>query len=205
MIFMQTRSLRTAAIAVCVAAWLTGASAGVHTLMLYAYTPAPTAPVVVAQWPASLAAQAPARRPLLVMFIHPQCACSRASLSELAVIATQIHQAAEIRVYVARPTGTPDGWEQTDLLRDAARIPGATVVVDRDGAISRSLDATVSGETLLFTADGRRVFHGGLTPARGHEGNSDGRRAVLSLIANSTSAPVETPVFGCFLRASVAD
>ena len=151
-------------------AWFFVLGLGFHKLMVFSSTPA----IVTAgpeRWPLSLAASAPRAKPLLVMFVHPQCACSRASISELANVLAEAHGRLDARVYILRIPGAEQGWEETDLLRSARRIPGVEVITDVGGVAARHLSATVSGEASLYAPDGRRVFHGGLTAARGHEGD----------------------------------
>ena len=102
-------------------------------------------------------------------------------------------------VLVLRPGGMPDGWERTGLWDSAAAIPGASVVTDPDGAESRRFGAATSGQTLLFAADGRLQFAGGITESRGHAGDNAGRSAIVSLILNGgpVAQTIQTPVYGC--------
>ena len=53
-----------------------------------------------------------------------------------------------------------------------------------------------SGHALLFDRDGHLLFSGGITPARGHEGDNFGASAIAARLAGRP-APAETPVFGC--------
>ena len=52
-------------------------------------------------------------------------------------------------------------------------------------------------------ADGRLVFSGGITVARGHSGDNAGRSALAALLTDGTAATTKTAVFGCFLRDAV--
>jgi hypothetical protein len=59
---------------------------------------------------------------------------------------------------------------------------------------------------VLYGTDGRLLFRGGITGARGHEGDSAGRDAVVALISGGvSSAAVSTPVFGCQILQRPAD
>ena len=53
-----------------------------------------------------------------------------------------------------------------------------------------------SGHALLFDRDGRLLFRGGITPARGHEGDNFGASAIAARLAGRP-ARAEAPVFGC--------
>ena len=59
----------------------------------------------------------------------------------------------------------------------AAEIPGVEVVSDEDDAQSAAFGAAVSGQTLLYDREGRLIFSGGITAARGHAGDNAGRSA----------------------------
>ena len=68
-----------------VAVWLGAVGFGMTVLWRYSATPgdAATPPV---NWPRSLPVQPQKGRAMLVMFAHPQCPCSKASVEELAII-----------------------------------------------------------------------------------------------------------------------
>jgi hypothetical protein len=196
----DARRLRIA-LMMAASVWSLAVGYGLHSLLAYSYTPANTRPAVN-EWPPALRESGPRSRPLLVMFVHPHCACSNASVSELAVLMAAVRGRVDARVYGVRVAGADAGWTDTELLHAAERIPGVTVSVDAEGAIARELGASVSGETLLYAADGRRAFRGGLTAARAHEGDNPGRHAVLELLAHPDLPARETPVFGCYLHGS---
>jgi hypothetical protein len=106
------------------------------------------------------------------------------------------------------PEGVPGGWERTDLWKTAAAIPSVRVVRDAGGAEAVRFGALTSGECVLFAADGRRLFHGGITAARGHEGDNAGQDRLMDLLRAGTAAvempsvsgAASTPVYGCPLR-----
>lgn len=109
------------------------------------------------------------------------------------------------RVHVYRPSDSEPGWEQTDIWRSAAAIPGVTVIADIDGRMAARHGARVSGETRLFGATGALAFSGGITAARGHQGDNDGRRAILGAITGVARAARATPVFGCYIHPSAPE
>jgi hypothetical protein len=101
-----------------------------------------------------------------------------------------------------RPKNFLDHWEQTDLWHYAMAIPGVRVFRDDGGAEAQLIGATTSGEALLYDTNGRLLFHGGITNARGHTGRSLGAEAIRALLINGTALVTETPVFGCPLFGS---
>ena len=73
------------------------------------------------------------------------------------------------------------------------------VVFDPDGVEARRFGAETSGHTLLFGADGRLLFSGGITASRGHAGDNAGESAIVALVNNQTPTRTQTLVFGCSL------
>jgi hypothetical protein len=72
--------------------------------------------------------------------------------------------------------------------------------LDRDGDITEKFGAVTSGQVILFDGAGQRLFAGGITSARGHAGENQGRQMVLALAKGELCAPGATPVFGCALH-----
>jgi hypothetical protein len=193
-------------VAILAAGWSTVVAAGAWVAMSYELTPAaqsnPTR-----RWPDATGFVLDPSRPTLVLFLHPKCPCSRATLAELErLLSPRMNQVA-VRIALVRPAGMEEGWERTDLWTKAERIHGAKIVCDPCGVESRRFGARTSGEVMLFTPDGRLVYDGGITGLRGHEGDNPGRAAVASLIDAGGSEFRQAPVFGCGLsdQCSMAD
>lgn len=87
-----------------------------------------------------------------------------------------------------------------ELWNMASRIPDVVLREDESGALARSFGVETSGHALLYASDGHLVFEGGITSARGHEGDSAGKSAILSAVLGGAPAGASTPVFGCSLR-----
>lgn len=149
------------------------------------------------QWPADSTIQPALDHATLVVLAHPHCPCTRATIGELAAI--MAHSQGRLTAYVLflKPAGFADDWEKTDLWRSAAGIPGVTAVIDDQGAEANRFHAATSGQTLLYDAEGRLLFSGGITGSRGHAGDNAGESAVVSLANSGTAALTETSVFGC--------
>jgi hypothetical protein len=107
-------------------------------------------------------------------------------------------------VLFLKPEGSTDDWEKTDLWQNAASIPGVNAVVD-DGVEARRFQAETSGQIVLYDADGRLLFSGGITGSRGHSGDNAGRSAIVSLLNTGEAERAETPVFGCRLLGAHAE
>jgi hypothetical protein len=153
-------------------------------------------------WPEKSPIHPRADRWTLVLFAHPQCPCTRASLSELARITARFPERMNSHVVFLKPEDSISEWEHTDLWNQAARIPGVQIWTDEAGRLADAFGAKCSGETLLYDTHCRLRFHGGITGSRGHEGSNAGQAAVISLVANRTVEVRDTSVFGCPLFSS---
>ena len=149
------------------------------------------------QWPADIGFARSFSRPTLVMIAHPRCACTRASIGELERLLAQSGDQADVHVLFVRPSQTPEGWERSDTFERASQIPHVHVHTDNGGTMAHAFGAHVSGETLLYGADGALAYHGGITGARGHQGDNAGRDRVLALLQGRTPDSIQSPTFGC--------
>jgi len=175
---------------------------GTGLAMLWAYAETPGAPAAAhATWPAGATFTRDARGPTLVLFLHPQCPCSRATIAELARLLAGAKDSVTTYALFYRPADAAAGWERTDLWDAAAAIPGVRVMSDERGAQARVFGALVSGETMLYGDTGSLLFSGGITGARGHEGDNPSRTALTSMLAGHRTDTIRTPVFGCYLHA----
>jgi hypothetical protein len=151
-------------------------------------------------------------RPTLLLFAHPRCPCTRASIAELARLIPLGRGVLDAGVFFVRPEGLPGDVMRGPLWRDAAAIPGVRVAQDAGGAVARGFGARTSGQVLLYDGEGRLRFSGGITPARGEAGDSAGRAAILALLPPGANGPAdraarraESPVFGCSLLGAGRD
>jgi hypothetical protein len=175
--------------------WGLGIAVGSYALWSHAGTPGRQingAPI----WPTESALLREVNRKTLVVFAHPHCPCTRATLRELERLAAQTNGMLDLRVVFVQPPGTREDWALTELWQFARAIPGTTVSVDVDGVETRRFGARTSGEAILYDPEGKLVFQGGITPARGHEGDSVGRTAIVNWVTNHP-AEARAPVFGC--------
>ncbi|HEY1603940.1 MAG TPA: hypothetical protein VGG64_30345 [Pirellulales bacterium] len=182
--------------AAVVALWALACVAGLMALGQYENTPGRSAEVTN-QWPAGTEIVRNSAGPTLVMFAHPRCPCTRASIAELERVVAQSGGTIHPQVVFFTPSGMSQGWEQTDLWQSAAAIPGVEVSNDLDGSEAKRFHATTSGHTVLYDADGTLLFTGGITSARGHQGDNAGRSAVVSLLRSGTAECRDAPVYGC--------
>ena len=152
-----------------------------------------------AAWPSESTLSRPADRARLLLFAHPHCACTRASLAELARLLARYGQTVETTVVFPRPAGAGADWDGSDLWPRAAAIPGVVAVLDEGGVEAARFGIRTSGATVLYDRRGRLQFSGGITPARGHEGDGPGLRRLRSWLTTGRADGKEAPVFGCAL------
>ena len=180
--------------------WIGAIGGGLGALTWYDNSAAVPQPLV-AEWPDGSTIQRSEHGLTLVMFAHPHCPCTRASLGELEKIVAHCQPTVTPWVVFFKPDGAEDDWEQTDLWRSASAIPGAHVICDPGGEEARRFHVTTSGQSLLFGARGELLFSGGITFARGHAGDNAGRTAIESYTAGNSPGYRQTPVFGCSIIA----
>jgi hypothetical protein len=196
------RLKRQALIVGAVALWLPAVAYGINVMWSYAATPGhPAEPPRF--WPATAIKRGAAHATLLV-FAHPQCECTRATLGELAILMAQANGRLDTDVFFYLPRGKDSTWARTDLWRTASAIPGVHAFEDPDAVMAKQFGVFTSGQTLLYSSDGLLLFKGGITAFRGHSGDNAGRSAVTALIRGTVPSmndpPLVTRVFGCSLR-----
>ena len=171
--------------------------AGLALLWKYANTPGFSGQAPP-NWPTATGLKLSPADDTLVMFVHPQCPCSQASVGELEKIVARAPNATYY-VVVYKPSGTSAAWEHTSLIESTAKVPDVQIVIDRDGGELRRFHAGTSGATYLYDSSGKLLFSGGITGSRGHAGDNDGATAIVDLLTTGHAAIDHTPVFGCSL------
>src|ERR1051325_8825510 len=113
--------------------WLAVCSAGLWALWGYQYTPGQPA----LRFPRRLfgnVIKPSAGAGTLLLFVHPRCPCTRASIDSLALIMTQSRGKIAAYALFFKPVSFAEKWERSDLWEEAAAIPGVTVLKDEGGA-----------------------------------------------------------------------
>jgi hypothetical protein len=180
--------------------WLAGVAAGFHQLWLYSGTPGAAAAPSSIDWPPESRIERSRVAPTLVMFLHPHCPCSFASMNELDRILTDLGGTLAAHAIVVRPRGVPEGWERGRIFDRARELKGVSVEIDEGGVEAHRFGAETSGYVLLYDSSGRLVFRGGITAARGHEGENVGSERIVSLARTGHADKGEAAVFGCGLK-----
>jgi hypothetical protein len=174
---------------------------GLRTLVSYESTPGKVGRVPES-WPADSKIALGTDTDTLIMLAHPFCPCTRASIGELAQIIARAPGKLRSYVLFLKPENSGPDWDDTELRKAAAAIPGVTVVSDLDGSEARRFGAETSGYTLLFDPKGHRLFRGGITASRGHAGGNSGESAIVALVNGHPAAQDSSFVFGCALNST---
>lgn len=178
--------------------WLGGLGCGMAWINHYSEIPGP-AGVPPERWPAESKISRATGQPSLILFAHPQCPCTTATMGELELLMARAQGHLSAQVWFLKPENTPDNWTNTGLWHTAALIPGVSVHVDPAGREARRFHAATSGQVLLYGTDGHLLFQGGITESRGHAGDNAGRSAITDLALGQRTMVLQTPVFGCSL------
>ena len=185
---------------VLLAGWILAIGLGIHVLLSYKGKPGNSGRPP-AQWLENELVARSSMQPVLIMFAHPRCPCTEASLGELERLVGTAKTRFDATVLFYEPKGGSKGWSSTALIKQARSIPGIKVVFDEDANLARRFGVETSGHTLLYSTDGRLLYSGGLTGSRGHLGDNEGYAAVLTILTDHSSSQVQknAPVFGCEL------
>lgn len=178
--------------------WAVAILAGSAVLWRHASSPG-KAGDTPAGWPAQTLIERAPGRATLVMFAHPQCPCTRASIGELALLMARCGRDLDAHVVFFKPDDASEEWTQTSSFKEAIEIPGVTVHLDKSGNEAGLFGAATSGQTDVYDTAGRLVFSGGITAARGHAGDNAGRSAIAGWASHGRASRTSTPVFGCAL------
>lgn len=177
-------------------AWILACITGLAIFWIYETTPGQEGGNPES-WPSTSALTRASDRPTLVMFLHPKCPCSRASVEEVSRLLATEPDAFALRFVFFQPDATEDSWVQTGLWETVRQFPHAKVVIDKDAREAKRFGAVTSGDTYLFDPSGELRFHGGLTPGRGHVGENAGLEALRQLARSQTPSLTRFAVFGC--------
>jgi len=178
--------------------WLPAAAAGLYAMAIYETTAGDSGKTPL-RWPAATGVRRDMSHATLLMFAHPRCPCTRASVEELNRLLTRCGREVTPHILFFTPENAGADWTQTELWRSAQAIPGVIVENDPDGKIAKQFGAETSGYVVLYDSQGNLLYQGGITGGRGHAGDNLGESAIISLLSGGQPAAKNAPVFGCSL------
>ncbi len=139
--------------------WLGAVVGGFTVALRYENEPGPAGDPPD-RWPGTSPILLDESRATLVMFAHPRCPCTRASLEELDRLATRHGADLAIHVVFFATPELGESWVRGPSWERASTIPGADLHEDEAGAIATCSGVQTSGHVLLYSPDGSLVFTG---------------------------------------------
>ncbi|HCT45258.1 MAG: hypothetical protein CMJ35_04045 [Phycisphaerae bacterium] len=167
-------------------------------VLLWSYANVPGAQgMLPVGWTAATELERPDDRAMLLVFAHPKCPCTRATMTAIERLQREVPSSFATRVVFYEPADADASWRQTDLWARANKLVDAKAIADPGGTMTLDAGAVVSGCVALFDRDGQLRFWGGITPSRGHEGESVGLGAIRSVLRGQGAEMTSAPVYGC--------
>ena len=181
---------------VALSVWAAMVSYGVASLLIYNTKPGQAASAPLS-FPDAPEEEESHGRPLMLVFLHPHCPCSRATLDQLEAILVSNEQEFACRVLIVVPSQAEPGWENGPLIERVEKIAGISIERDFGGTAAKRFAAATSGQVLFYDNDRSLAFSGGITASRGHSGENVGANAILTLLKKKLSPSTMAPVYGC--------
>lgn len=190
--------------------WLLLVVAGFIAIEKYVFTPAIKTPPCI-DWPKDSTLSLTPRSNTLLLFAHPYCPCSQASLKELHRMLANLNerQQPSVSIIFFKPGQDVAYWKRTPLWVLAKRIQKAHILFDIDGKEASRFKVTTSGQIVVYRPNGTLLYNGGITGGRGHEGENSAEDKLLSLLKEPLQKTPNTikisqknyqmPTFGCQL------
>lgn len=178
--------------------WLASVLGGFGALAWYKAQPGPIG-TIHKKWPDAVTISPDAFKYSLMIFAHPKCECSDATIEELVNVLKESPDRLNVRIFFYHPKGTSSDWAKTALWNKASQTPGVELFTDEGGIMARYFGAKTSGQTYLYNTRGELMFAGGITQSRGHIGDNKGRRAIATAVRTGNASAEFTNAFGCGL------
>lgn len=186
--------------------WLAGLLVAIGAMSVYKTTPPAEVQPSIESWPTASRLVRDGTTPTLVMFAHPYCDCTKASLAVLRDLMPRLEGKVHNYILFAQSEGEPVGARSENRIM-AESIPGATIVDDEAALEADRFGATTSGQVMLFDTEGRILFTGGIGPLPHYTGETPMVHSLVAAIESISGggpmgARVQMPnaVFGCSLH-----
>lgn len=152
-----------------------------------------------AQWPVSTQLRLDRDHGTLVVFLHPFCPCSRATLERLEQVLSDSSKKPTCCFMIAPVASSVEIDARSANLRLAKAMSPSRTFIDGNKSEARLFDPTTSGHVFYYDAGGSLRFSGGVLVERGSNQPNTFAEALYRAINNPTYPVVHTPVFGCSL------
>lgn len=186
--------------------WLAGLVAAIGAMSAYKATPGAAVPQYIENWPTGSRLVRDSATPTLIMFAHPYCECTKASLTELRELMPRLEGKVRSYILFAKSEGEPAAPRSENRIL-AESIRGVTILDDEAAREADRFGATTSGQIMLYDTGGRILFSGGIAPLPHYSGESPMIHSLVAAIESTSGggpmgARVQMPnaVFGCALH-----
>ena len=149
--------------------------------------PAPSA------WPEDTSLSLDSDAPTILLFAHPRCPCTRATIRQLATTPPDVRDS--LTLVLSGPRLRT--YENQPLATLANELLEAEIALDPTGAEARRFGAHTSGHIVVYSPSGQLLFSGGITPGRGHEGPTDALTAFTRALRDAEASTHPSLVYGC--------
>ena len=181
--------------------WMIGLVVGYFQLLAFSQKPGASGVASENLLPELRSWRAPGRS-LVLVALHPRCSCSTATADELADLLGWTPEAFDLVLVSFVPMPEVGDWPKPKVPTPLERFH-PRIVADPNGRLAERLGAQTSGHVLVYDAADRLVFSGGVTPGRGHHGDTEGQRTLREFFAGRTNvagSAVLARVFGCAIQ-----
>lgn len=178
--------------------WLTAVGYGYTAIIHYGLKPS-SHQLQLQTWPSESKLRLDPKLNTMLVFVHPKCPCSRATLAELDRLLLSSNNRLKVITVFIKPEPKDDKWLQTDLWQKAGALAGVERHIDLANREAKLFQATSSGEVYLFNTNGQLLYHGGITAGRGHEGDNVGRTVISQYLRTGTIKEHQGYAYGCSL------
>jgi hypothetical protein len=134
----------------------------------------------------------------LVIALHPDCNCAKATIGELVKMYNRVPEELKIIILAFTPEDDTNAWKHTALLSPLNRI-NARIIPDLNGEKARKVGITTSGQAQLLSPNGKVLYNGGITAACGRNGKNPGEDMVMQIVYGSGFHTENFPAYGCAL------
>lgn len=135
--------------------------------------------------------------PLTLLFLHPECPCSDASIYEITQM-QKLNSEMNFKIIISYPKNTYNKWVSSNRAkRQLLKNKSIELIDDKNNVLSDAFGASTSGVTLIFKEENNLVFAGGITPSRGHLGRTIAHEIIKEA---SLFSFTKNEVYGCSIN-----
>lgn len=136
--------------------------------------------------------------PTLILFLHPKCTCSKASVEEIKIIKSSIKK--EFKLIAVVQTASLKLTDELEKLKEElSTLPHSTIVNDSYSFETNLFSVKTSGQIYIYSSFGELIYTGGSTSSRGTSSPSELRRTIASILETNKKPHqlITKSIYGC--------